>query len=151
MLAIYDDIMDLQILTIFSSFSFCVWSRRYRGIWSFLTMTGIWTFYWFVPISSISSVLQCCTIWRSIQESIIFLQLTTMWRYSAAVCWLFCFWWYPQLILLWRYPVIIRGFWCVWRYHAFLDLSVFRRYISISFNIRPFLITRFPLSLSTTI
>lgn len=116
--------------------------RRYHGFhrfWRdiveffifFLIMTGIWTFYWFCRYRAFPH--HSLSVARAISKNrIIFLQLT-MWRYRSIFLWLFCFWWHPQLIRFMTTISSYSRFWCVWRYFAFLDLSVFRRYTSISF------------------
>jgi hypothetical protein len=101
-LAIYDDIMWFTDI-----------DARYPWVYHFafdddiqelvtlLTMTGIWTFYWFCWYRAFphsSSVLHDMMI------SITFLQLT-MWRYSALFDYS-AFNDIAQLMLLWRYPVI---------------------------------------------
>jgi len=84
-----------------------------------------------LPISSISSsFVECCT--RDIEESHHISPIDDVTIFSIFL-WLFCFWWHPQLIRFMTTISSYSRFWCVWRYFAFLDLSVFRRYTSISF------------------
>ena len=84
-----------------------------------------------LPISSISSsFVECCT--RDIEESHHISPIDDVTIFSIFL-WLFCFWWHPQLIRFMTTISSYSRFWCVWQYFAFLNLSVFRRYTSISF------------------
>lgn len=118
-LAIYDDIMDLQILTRYVwVLSFCVWWRRYASkLITFWQWPAFEHFTDFADIEHFLLILQCCTRYRS-HISPIDDDVT---RYRS-ICWLFCFWWHSAF-----YDAISSywGFLCVWRYLAFLDLSGF--------------------------
>jgi hypothetical protein len=59
-----------------------------------------------LPISSISSFFSVVARYDDIDHISVIDNVTI-----SNICWLFCFWRYPQLILLWRYPVI-REFLC---------------------------------------